>query len=48
MNRIGFVIVSVFLTSSLYFEFQYRFVVYYKIGICCFATKHAALRSKKK
>ena len=49
-NRIGDVIVSVFALSSVDHGFQARSVQtkLYKIGICWFSAKHAALRRKRK
>jgi hypothetical protein len=50
MNRIGGVIVSVFASSGVDLGFEPRSgqTKDYKIGICCFSTKHAALRRKSK
>ena len=50
MNRIGGVIVSVFASSGVDLGFEHRSgqTKDYKIGICCFSTKHAALRRKSK
>ena len=50
MNRIGGVIVSVLTSSAIDGEFEPRSVQTkdYKIGICCFSAKHAALRIKSK
>ena len=49
-NRIGGVMVSVIDSSAVYRGFEPRSgqTKDYKIGICCFSTKHAALRSKSK
>ena len=50
MNRTGGVIVSVFASSGVDLGFEPRSgqTKDYKIGICCFSTKHAALRRKSK
>ena len=50
MNRIGGVIVSVFASSGvdLGFEPWSGQTKDYKIGICCFSTKHTALRRKSR
>ena len=42
--------VSVLASSALYLGFEPRCdqTKDYKIGICCFSAKHAALRSKSK
>ena len=49
-QRIGGVMVSVFASSAVDRGFEPRSgqTKDYKIGICCFFVKHAALRSKKK
>jgi hypothetical protein len=49
-NRIGSVMVSVLALSTIYcgFEPWSGQTKEYKIGICCFSAKHAALRSKSK
>ena len=49
-NRIGGVLVSVLAASAEDREFLPRSseTKDYKIGICCFSTKHAALRRKGK
>jgi hypothetical protein len=49
-NRIGSVMVSVLATSAVDCEFEPRSgqTKDYKIGICCFSAKHAALRRKGK
>ena len=50
MYRIGGVMVSVLTWSAVYSWFEPRSgqTKDYKIGICCFFAKHAALRSKSK
>ena len=50
MNRIGGIIVGVFALSTVDREFkpQSGQTKDYKIGICCFSAKHAALRRKGK
>ena len=50
MNRIGVVMVSVLASSSVDCGFDPRSgqTKDYKIGICCFFARHAALRSKSK
>ena len=50
MNRIGVVMVSVLASSSVDRGFDPRSgqTKDYKIGICCFFARHAALRSKSK
>jgi hypothetical protein len=50
LNRIGGVIVSVLASSTVDrgFEPRSRQTKDYKIGICCFSAKHAALRKKSK
>ena len=50
MNRIGDVMVSVLVPVAVEFGFESRSgqTKDYKIGICCFSSKHAALRSKSK
>jgi len=49
-NRVGDVIVSVLASSAVDrgFEPQSGQTNDYKIGICCFSAKHAALRRKSK
>jgi hypothetical protein len=49
-NRIGGVMVSVLTSSTVDRGFEPLLcqTKEYKIGICCFSTKHAALRSKNK
>jgi hypothetical protein len=48
-NRIGGVMVSVLASSAVDRWFEPRSgLTNYKIGICCFSTKHTALRSKSK
>jgi hypothetical protein len=49
-NHIGGVMVSVLALSALDCGFELRsgHTKYYKIGICCFSAKYAALRSKSK
>jgi hypothetical protein len=49
-DRIGGVMVSVFASSAVDREFEPRSAQTkdYKIGICCFFAKNAALRSKSK
>jgi hypothetical protein len=49
-NRIGGVIISVLTSSAVDRGFEPRSgqTKDYKIGICCFSTKHAALRRKSK
>jgi hypothetical protein len=49
-NRIGGVMVSVFASSAVDrgFEAWSGQTKDYKIGICCFSDKHAALKSKSK
>ena len=49
-NRIGGVIISVLASSAVDRGFEPRSgqTKDYKIGICCFSTKHAALRRKSK
>jgi hypothetical protein len=49
-NRIGGVMVSVFASSLVDRGFEPRLgqTKDYKIGICCFFAKHAALRRKRK
>jgi hypothetical protein len=49
-NRIGGVIVSVFTSSAVDRGFKpcSGHTKDYKIDICCFSAKHAALRSKSK
>ena len=50
MNRIGGVMVSVLASSAVDRGFEHRSgqTKDYKIGICCFSAKHAALRKKSK
>ena len=50
LNRIGGVIVSVLTLSAVDRGFEPRSgqTKDYKIGICCFYAKHAALRRKSK
>ena len=50
VNRIGGVMVSVLASSVVYRGFEPRSgqTKDYKIGICCFSAKHAALKSKSK
>jgi hypothetical protein len=49
-NCIGGVMISVLASSVVDrgFEFRLGHTKDYKIGICCFSTKQAALRSKRK
>ena len=49
-NRIGGIMVSVLLSSAVDsgFEPWSGQIKEYKIGICCFSAKHAALRRKSK
>jgi hypothetical protein len=49
-NRIGGVMVSVFVSCAVDRGFEHRSgqTNDYKIGICCFSAKHAALRRKSK
>ena len=49
-NRIGGLIISVLASSAVDRGFEPRSgqTKDYKIGICCFSTKHAALRRKSK
>jgi hypothetical protein len=49
-NRIGGVMISVLAASTVDRGFEPRLgqTKDYKIGICCFSAKHAALRSKSK
>ena len=49
-NRIGGVMVNVLVSSAVDrgFEPQSGQTKDYEIGICCFSTKHAALRRKSK
>ena len=49
-HRIGGVMVCVLASSAVDrgFEHQAGQTKYYKIGICCFSAKHAALRRKSK
>jgi hypothetical protein len=50
MNCIGGVMVSVLASSALDYGFKPRSgqTKDYKIGICCFSAKHAALRRNSK
>ena len=50
MNRIGGVMISVLASSAVDREFEPRFgqTKHYKIGICYFTAKRAALRRKSK
>ena len=48
MNRIGGVMVSVLALSAVDGGFRSGQTKEYIIGICCFSTKHAALRRKCK
>jgi hypothetical protein len=50
MNRISGVMVSMLSSSAVDREFEHRLgqTKDYKIGICCFSTKQAALRRKSK
>jgi hypothetical protein len=50
MNRIGGVMVSVLAPSAVDREPKSRLgqIKDYKIGICCFSSKHATLRNKRK
>ena len=50
LQHIGGVMVSVFASSAVDREFESRLghTKDYKIGICYFSTKHAALRRKSK
>ena len=50
MNSIGGGMVSVLDSSAVDRGFEYRLCQTkdYKIGICCFSAKHAALRRKSK
>ena len=50
INRIGGVMISMLAQSAIDrgFEPQSSQAKDYKIGICCFSAKHAALRSKSK
>ena len=47
-NRIGGVMVNVFTSSAVYRGFETRLdkTKDFKIGICCFSVKYAALRRK--
>ena len=49
-NRIGGVMVNVLASSTVYRGFEPRSgqTKDYKIGMCCFSAKHAALRRKSK
>ena len=49
-NRIGGVMVSLLASSAVDLEFESRSgqMKDYKIGICCFSAKHAALSRKNK
>jgi hypothetical protein len=48
VNRIGGVMVSVLASNAVDLEFESRSgqMKDYKIGICCFSAKHAALSRK--
>ena len=50
INCIGGVMVSMLVSSAVDcgFEFQSGQTKNYKIGICCFSTKHVALTNKSK
>ena len=50
LNRIGGVMISVLASSAVDRGFEPRSgqTKDYKIGICCFSAKHAALRRKNK
>ena len=50
MNRIGSVMVSVLASSAIdcWYEPRSGQTKEYKIGICCFSAKNAALRRKSK
>ena len=50
VNRIGGVMVSLLASSAVDLEFESRSgqMKDYKIGICCFSAKHAALSRKNK
>ena len=50
MNRIGGVMVSMLTSNAVDRGFEPRLgqTKYYKIGICCFSAKHAALWRKSK
>ena len=50
VNRIGGVMVSVLVSSAVDRGFESRSgqTKDYKIGICCFSAKHAALRRKSR
>ena len=50
LNRVGGVMVSVLASSAIDRGFEPRSgqTKHYKIGICCFSVKHAALRRKSK
>ena len=50
MNRISGVMVSMLSSSAVDREFEHRLgqTKDYKIGICCFSAKQAALRRKSK
>jgi hypothetical protein len=50
INHIGRVVVSVFASSAVdrRFEPQSGQIKNYKICVCCFSTKHTALRRKNK
>ena len=49
-NRISGVMVSVLVSSAVHHGFELRWgqTKDYKIGICCFSAKYAALRRKSK
>ena len=50
VNRISGIMVSVLTSSAVNRRFEPRSgeIKVYKIGICCFSAKHAALRSNYK
>ena len=50
VSRIGGVMVSMLASSAVDYEFESRSgqTKDYKIGICCFSAKHAALSRKSK
>jgi len=50
MSRISGVMVSVLTLSAVDHGFKVRSgqTIHYKLGICCFSTKHTALRRKRK
>ena len=49
LNLVGGVMVSMLVSSAVDRGFESRLgqIKDYKIGICCFSAKHAALRRKK-